>query len=132
MNTTGHATARSAATPPTRSVAAVPSRNIPPERTDAPSGSGAASMVAIKNEYDADTDDEAVLPASYKNSVSNDAASMVSIKKEYDAYTDDEEGNVANKNSVSNDVASMVAVNNQDQERKEKENFLMFTRVLMK
>ena len=132
MNTT--VAARSAAAPPTRSVAAVPSRNIPPEmnvaRTDAPSGSGAASIVAIKNEYDADTDDEAVLPASCKNSV-NDAASMVAIKKEYDADTDDEEGNVANQNSVSNVVASMVAVN-KDQERKKKENFLMFIRVLMK
>ena len=67
--------------------------------------SDAASAVAIKNESDADTDDEAVLPAASKNSVP-DAAAMVAIKTEYNADTDDEE---ADRNSASG-VAAMVAV----------------------
>ena len=48
-------------------------------------------MVAAKTEYDADTDDEAVLPAANKNSSASHEASMVAVKKEYNADTDSDE-----------------------------------------
>ena len=72
--------------------------------------SASAAMVAIKTEYDADTDDEAVTTAADKNTASC-VASIVAVKKEYEADTDEEEAvsSAENKNSVSG-AAAMVAV----------------------
>lgn len=70
--------------------------------------SASAAMVAIKTEYNDDTDDEAVLSAA--NKTASCVASMVAVKKEYNAETDDEAAPSApHKNSVSG-VASIVAV----------------------
>ena len=73
--------------------------------------SNAASMVAVKKEYDANTDDEVELSVADEIIASEVASSMVAVKKEYDADTDDEvELFVADKIISSEVASSMVAV----------------------
>ena len=50
------------------------------------------AAVAVKKEYDADTDDDEAASAAGKNSAS-DVAPMVAVKKEYDADNDSDEEN---------------------------------------
>ena len=53
------------------------------------SASDAAAMVAVKTEYNADTDDEAVSAADRNSALHT--ASMVAVKTEYNADTDSDE-----------------------------------------